>query len=81
MAALGRREIRSRGLDSDFKFWVNRPGAISSRTEFLRSEERMKGEYLGACLDYIRWGGKSAVMYEMPTSICSSIISFPNFEL
>lgn len=30
-------------------------------------QSRMKNEYLGACLDYVRWGGQTTVMYEMST--------------
>jgi len=37
------------------------------RAIWLQENDRMKGKYLGACLDGIRWGGETTVMYEMGT--------------
>lgn len=57
-------EIIDNWMDPNFKFFINREG---SRLDFLMQEERMKGEYLGSCLDYLRWGGLNTVMYNMGT--------------
>lgn len=51
-------------MDPDFKFFINRKG---NRMEFLLENDNLKGEYLGSCLDYIRWGGQETVMYELGT--------------
>lgn len=59
------KEIFDNWMNPDFKFFINREGAIKGRMEFLLQEERMKDEYLGACLDYVRWGSQETVMYEM----------------
>ena len=61
-------EISERWLDSEFKFFVNREGSIKDRIEFLIERDRMKDEYLGACLDYVRWGSITTVMYEWGTT-------------
>jgi len=60
-------EIFKRWLEPDFKFFINKKGSIAQRQQFLLEEDRMKGEYLGACLDYVRWGSSDSVMYEMDT--------------
>ena len=60
-------EILKNWLDSGFKFYINREEAIKGMTKFLTEMGRMKDEYLGACLDYVRWGGSNTVMYEMGT--------------
>ncbi len=54
-------------MDPDFKFFINREGSIKERMAFLMQDNNLKGEYLGACLDYIRWGGPDTVMYELGT--------------
>ena len=56
-------KISERWLDPNFKFFVNRK---ESREEYLLNNN-LKDEYLGACLDYIRWGGETTVMYEKGT--------------
>ncbi len=51
-ATCSRREIWERWMDKDFLFWVNR----TKRAEFLLENdgERMKNQYLGACLGLFR---------------------------
>lgn len=49
-------------MDPNFKFFINRR---EDRAKFLLEEKRMEGEYLGACLDYIRWGGINYVAFRM----------------
>ncbi len=66
------KEIDDNWMDPDFKFFVNR-GAPKKCMEFLMQNKNMKDEYLGACLDYIRWGGQETVMYELGTK---GIINF-----
>ncbi len=61
-------QIIKNWLNPKFKFYVNREGSIKERMNFLLEKERMKDEYLGACLDYIRWGAPNTVMYEMDTN-------------
>ena len=39
--------------------------SLKGQEIFLRRKENMRGLYLGACLDSIRWGGQTTVMYEM----------------
>ncbi len=34
------------------------------RMRYFMQEETMKGEYLGACLDFCRWGGQTTVKYD-----------------
>ncbi len=62
-----RSQIHKKWMDPKFKFFVNRAGSIQGKTDFLKAEDRMKDEYLGACLDYIRWGSQTHVMYEFGT--------------
>src|SRR5437667_3452521 len=38
------------------------------QAKYLMKNENMKGLYLGACLDSIRWGGEISVMYEFSVS-------------
>ena len=57
-------EIMKNWTDPNFKFFVNREGSIRGREKFLLKDNNMKGEYLGACLDYIRWGNVNSVLYE-----------------
>ena len=59
-------EIFDNRMKPDFKFFINREG-IKERMNFLMQEEMMNDEFLGACLDYIRWGGQTTVMYELGT--------------
>lgn len=59
-------QISNREMDSDFKFFVNR-GSPKKCMEFLMQGKDMKNEYLGACLDYMRWGGQETVMSELGT--------------
>ncbi|MDD5191665.1 MAG: hypothetical protein PHH54_01905 [Candidatus Nanoarchaeia archaeon] len=61
-------QIFKKWMEPDFKFFVNREGSIEERMKFLMQNNNMKGEYLGACLDYIRWGGQTTVMYELGTT-------------
>lgn len=65
--AYTRMEIINNWMKPDFKFFINREGSIKERTRFLMQNENMKDEYLGAYLDYIRWGGQETVMYELGT--------------
>ena len=60
-------EIVDKWLEPDFKFFINREGSITERMNFLKQNNNMKDEYLGACLDYIRWGGQT-VLYELGTT-------------
>lgn len=60
-------EIMERWMDPKFKFFINRKGSVQAREIFLRKDKRMQDEYLGACLDYVRWGGQMEVMYELGT--------------
>ena len=57
-----------RKLDPTFKFFINRKGSIKNRMKFLLEGERMKNEYLGECLDYVRWGSPTDVMYDLGTT-------------
>ncbi len=41
--------------------------------QFLLQPGRMRGRYLGACLDSIRWGSQISVMYDLPLE---GLISF-----
>lgn len=67
-------QIFDKWMDPKFKFFVNRePCGTKGRADFLMKRDNMKNEYLGACLDYIRWGGKTTVMYEFGTK---GLISF-----
>lgn len=53
-----------------FKFSTkNLKGEFSTKKamQYLTDEERMKNEYLGACLDFVRWGGQTTVMYAVKT--------------
>jgi len=59
-------EIFDNRMKPNFKFFINREG-IKERMNFLMQEEMMNDEFLGACLDYIRWGGQTTVMYELGT--------------
>ena len=61
------REIVDNWTDKKFKFFINREGAIKGREKYLLKNNRLKNEYLGACLNYIRWGGSTTVMYEKNT--------------
>ena len=58
-------QIIDKWLEPDFKFFINREGSIKDMMRFLMKGNNMKDEYLGACLDYIRWGGQTTVMYEL----------------
>lgn len=58
-------EIIERWMDPNFKFFINRE---EDRLKFLSKDGMLKDEYLGACLDYIRWGSEATVMYELGTS-------------
>jgi hypothetical protein len=60
-------QIVDNWLKPDFKFFINRPGSIQEREQHLLKDNNLNGEYLGACLDYIRWGGQTTVMYERST--------------
>lgn len=66
-------QIVDKWLEPDFKFFINREGSIKERISFLMQNNNMKDEYLGACLDYIRWGGQTTVMYELGAT---GLISF-----
>ncbi len=67
-------QIVDKWMEPGFKFFVNRePAGTKGRADFLMRESRMKDEHLGACLDYIRWGGETTVMYEFGTK---KLISF-----
>ena len=61
-------EIRDKRNEPGFKFnkfnWNGTKGAINN----LMKDQKIKGEYLGACLDFIRWGGQITVMYDVKTS-------------
>lgn len=70
--AFTRAQILDQWMNPDFKFYVNR-GVPKEHEKFLRDANRMRDEYLGACLDYIRWGSGDSVMYEHNTS---SLIGF-----
>ena len=65
-------EIGTKHMDKRFLFWVNR----DNREEFLLDNERMKGQYLGACLDYVRDGGMNACFWEVQEKGTKGIISF-----
>lgn len=57
-------QISERWMDPHFKFYVNR---VRDREKHLLTKNNLGDEYLGACLDYIRWGGQMTVMYEKGT--------------
>ncbi len=67
MMAYTSMEIFDNWSDPNFKFFVNREGGIKERMDFLMKDRRVEDEYLGACLDYIRWGGQTTVMYGLET--------------
>jgi len=54
-------EIRERYMDPKFLFYINREG--KKRVEIMR-EGGMQGQYLGACLDYVRVGAMNACFWE-----------------
>ncbi len=61
-------EIWDRRNEPGFKFNKIKWNGTKSAIKHLMNDERMKGEYLGTCLDYIRWGGQTTVMYAVNTS-------------
>jgi len=61
-------EIGERWMDPYFKFYVNRKGSIKERINFLMKKGEMRDEYLGACLDYVRWGAMNACGWETGVS-------------
>ncbi|MCX6748566.1 MAG: hypothetical protein NT076_03095 [Candidatus Pacearchaeota archaeon] len=50
------------------RVFINGPSNPTERIAYLLGGDRMKGLALGACLDYIWWGGKTSVMYDLGTS-------------
>ena len=49
--------------------YLDRKGRLPEKqAEYLMKNENMKGLYLGACLDSIRWGGEISVMYKLSVS-------------
>lgn len=58
-------------MQANFKERVNRlvgKKAPKARAEFLMQNNFMYNEYLGECLELIRWGGQTTVMYEFGTN-------------
>lgn len=51
-----------RWTEPGFKFNINRR---EDHLKFLIKHERMKGEFLGTCLDYIRYGSMNGVAFPM----------------
>lgn len=56
-------DIFKHWMDPHYKFFVNRPK--EEQLSYLLSNNRMKNEYLGSCLDSIRYGLINAVIYPM----------------
>ncbi len=61
-------EIFDKKNEPSFKFNKFNWNGTRSAVRYLMNDQRMKGEYLGACLDYVRWGGQTTVMYAISTS-------------
>src|SRR5438309_764494 len=50
--------------------------SLREQKEYLKGSRNMGELYLGACLDSIRWGGQTSVMYEMTIPEMVSFIDF-----
>ncbi len=60
-------EIWDKRNELDFKFNNLNWNGTKSAIKHLMKDEIIKGEYLGACLDHVRWGGQTTVMYAVNT--------------
>jgi hypothetical protein len=71
--AYSRREIFERSWnDSGFLFFINR----EKKEKFLQEKESMKGQYLGACLDYVRVGAMNACFWNVNDGGVKGLVSF-----
>lgn len=61
------KEIWDKSNDKSFKFNMRDIEGPEGTARYLLRTGGLKNEYLGACLDKIRWGSPTTVMYERST--------------